>query len=114
MSKKIDQVIWAHSRWKVHLKEAIKTGKSDFTVEEVRNPHACPFGQWLDSKEGRTLPHYSEIVQLHQDFHQEAAEILNLALSGQKEEAASRVQLGSNFNQLTAKLVNQLAEIGNY
>lgn len=112
MTNKIDQAIWAHSRWKVHLKEAIETGQSDFSVETVRNPHACAFGQWLDSKEGKTLSHYSEIVELHKNFHKEAAKILSLALIGQKKEAASQVQLGSEFSHLTAKLVNTLAEIG--
>ncbi|HIE00132.1 MAG TPA: hypothetical protein EYP59_07550 [Thiotrichaceae bacterium] len=112
MNDKIDQAIWAHSRWKVHLKQAIETGQSDFTVETVQNPHACAFGQWLDSKEGKTLSHYSEIVELHQNFHQEAAHILSLALTGQKEDAATKVQLGSEFSHLTAKLVNKLADIG--
>ncbi|RKZ60051.1 MAG: hypothetical protein DRR16_25585 [Candidatus Parabeggiatoa sp. nov. 3] len=112
MNDKIDPAIWAHSRWKVHLKEAIETGQSDFNVETVRNPHACAFGQWLDSKEGKTLSHYSEIVELHQNFHKEAAQILSLALIGQKDEAASKIQLGSEFSHMTARLVNTLADIG--
>jgi hypothetical protein len=107
----IDKAIWAHSRWKVHLKKAIETGQSEFTIEGVRNPHRCAFGQWLDSPDGRHLPDYSEIVELHSTFHQEASHILELALMGETSEATQKMQLGSRFNQLTAKLVNKLADI---
>ncbi len=112
MKETIEKAIWAHSRWKIHLKQAIETGQSNFTVEEVQNPHHCAFGQWLDSAYGRTLPDYSEVFELHSAFHQEASQILSLALAGQTSEATAKMQLGSPFNQQTAKLVNKLAEIG--
>ena len=112
MKETIDKAIWAHSRWKTHLKQAIETGQSHFTVAEVQNPHNCAFGQWLDSKEGQGLKDYSEIVELHSTFHQEASQILSLALAGLTREATAKMQLGSDFNQKTAKLVNKLAEIG--
>jgi hypothetical protein len=112
MNETIDKAIWAHSRWKVHLKNAIETGQSDFTVEQAQNHHVCAFGKWLDSAEGRTLPHYLEIAELHRKFHQEASQILNIALAGRKNEATDKIHLGSPFSQLTARLVNKLAEIG--
>jgi hypothetical protein len=108
----IDKAIWSHSRWKIHLKNAIETGQSEFTVEQTRNHHACPFGQWLDSAAGKGLPDYKEIVQLHQAFHEEASQVLSLALAGQKHNATDKMVPGSQFTQLTAKLVNKLAEIG--
>ena len=111
MLESMDKVIWAHSRWKVHLKQAIETGKSDFNVEKTSNPHACEFGQWLDSEGGKSLPDYDTIVELHNGFHREAAAILGLALKGSVREATEKLQLGSQFNQLTAKLVNKLVEI---
>ncbi len=40
------------------------------------------------------------------------SQILHLALAGQTSEATAKMQLGSPFNQQTAKLVNKLAEIG--
>lgn len=112
MKETIEKAIWAHSRWKTHLKQAIETGKSHVTIEDVRNPHTCAFGEWLDSKEGQKLPGYSDINELHTAFHEEASHILGLALTGQANEATAKMQVGSNFNQLTAKLVNKLAEIG--
>ena len=112
MLETIDKVIWAHSRWKVHLKQAIETGESDFNVENTSNPHACRFGQWLDSEDGKKLPDYDMIVQLHKEFHREASNILDLALKGSASEATAKMQMGSKFNRLTAKLVNGLVEIG--
>ncbi|HHB92074.1 MAG TPA: hypothetical protein ENK59_02530 [Thioploca sp.] len=112
MLETIDKAIWAHSRWKIYLKQAIETGESNFNVKDTSNPHACVFGQWLDSKDGKNLPDYDIIVELHTNFHIEASNILDLALKGHANEATSKMQMGSKFSQLTAKLVNRLAEIG--
>lgn len=107
----IDKAIWAHSRWKLHLQNAINNGKSEFSVAETRNPMLCKFGEWLYSVEGKTLPNFAEIVELHQQFHQEAGKILALVLSGQIEDAKAKMESGSDFNQLTAKLVKMLSEL---
>ncbi|MDM8559428.1 CZB domain-containing protein [Candidatus Parabeggiatoa sp. HSG14] len=111
MKETIDKAIVAHSRWKIHLKNAIKTGKCNSTVEEVQNSHACKLGEWLDSAAGKALPSYQELFELHREFHQEASHVLHLALTGQKSEATEKMDLGSQFSQLTAKLVNKLAEV---
>jgi hypothetical protein len=105
-------MIQSHTRWKLRLKEAIEHGKSDFAVAEARNPHLCQFGQWLDSVEAKKMPNYSEIVELHRDFHDEAANILYMALHNQKEIAIEEMKLGgSQFNHTAAGLVNKIAEI---
>ncbi len=107
----LDEVIQAHSHWKTHLKKAIEAGKCNHSVLDVADEHQCTFGQWLDSPTGKSLPHYNDIAEMHRTFHKEAAHILRLALQGNKEEALENMKLGSHFNQLTAKLVNKLAEI---
>lgn len=106
-----DKMIQSHSHWKFRLKEAIEHGKSDFVVTDARNPHLCQFGQWLDSVEAKKMPNYSEIVELHRDFHDEAANILYMALHNQKEIAIEKMKLGSEFNQLAAGLINKIADI---
>ena len=111
IEKAIEQAIFAHSRWKVHLKQAIETGKSDFNVKDTSNPHACAFGEWLDSEDGKTLPGHDTIAELHEEFHIEASNILALALRGSASEATAKMQIGSKFSQSTARLVNALAEI---
>jgi CheY-like chemotaxis protein len=109
--ERFDEVILAHSQWKRRLKKAIETGVSDLNPQEAKDYHNCSFGQWLYSKDSKKLPHHLELLEMHRKFHEEAAMILQLALQGAKVEAMERVALGSQFNQLTAKLVNKLAEI---
>lgn len=109
MKEALQKAIIAHSHWKYHLREAIMTGNTSIPIEDVKNPHICELGKWLDSPSGKTLPNHAELVQIHQDFHKEAAYVLTLAVHGKKEEAAARMQPGSYFSQLTAKLVNRLA-----
>jgi hypothetical protein len=111
IKSEIEKAVLAHSLWKTHLKEAITTGKSHFSVTTVGNSHLCEFGKWLDSAEANTIPNYQEVVKLHQEFHKAAAQVLELALSGKSEAALSQMQLGSHFSQLTAQLVSKLAEL---
>jgi hypothetical protein len=111
MKEELQKAIAVHSQWKYRLQQAIRTGKSHTKIEDVKNAHLCELGKWLDSPAGKTLLGYAEIVKVHQAFHEEAAHILTLALEGKKTEAEARMQLGSYFGQLTAKLVNKLAEL---
>lgn len=109
--EKLNQAILMHSQWKKRLKMAVETGKSEFTINNAKNPHACTLGEWLNTREGRSITCYPELTEVHQAFHREAAEILQLALRGAKSEALARLELGSPFGQLTAKLVNYLVEL---
>ena len=43
----IDKAIAAHARWKSHLRQAIETGTSEWTVDRVRPDNVCEFGHWL-------------------------------------------------------------------
>ncbi len=52
------------------------------------------------------------VVSVRNPVHREAATILDLALKGSAREATAKMQMGSKFNQLAAKLVNGLVEIG--
>lgn len=111
MKELLHKAITTHSHWKYNLQQTIKTGKSSVTVNEVKNAHLCELGKLLDSAAGKTLPDYAEIIKIHQAFHEEAAAILELALVGKPAEAQARMQLGSYFGQLTAKLVNKLSDL---
>ncbi|GEM_PF-678480 len=112
MNKKMGDAIVMHNRWKFDLKQAIATGQSHILVEEAQNPLLCSFGKWLYSAEGIILPNYLELVELHGEFHKEAANILHLALTGESSEAIARMQLGSDFSRISSNLIDKLAEIG--
>jgi aerotaxis receptor len=106
-----DQIVHSHSSWKYLLKNVIESGRSELSVVDARDMHCCVFGQWLDSPAGNSLPHYSKVVELHRHFHEEAANVLDLALQGQSHQASEALKLGSPFNQATASLINELSEI---
>lgn len=109
MNLKIMEAIVIHNKWKFDLKNAIETGQSDFTVDDIQNTHLCTLGKWLDSVEGKCLPDYFKIVELHRKFHHEAGKILYLALTGQPSQAIAKMQLGSLFSQLSSQLIDKLA-----
>ena len=102
----LDCAIAAHARWKYRLMEAIETGRSSWHVGDVRADHACDFGKWL-----LTLPlshrlsrHCKEVKRLHAEFHGLAADVLELALAGRKDEAAAAIALGSRFATVSSSL----------
>lgn len=112
LSETIEKAILAHSHWKHLLQNAIKIGYSHIPVKEAKDPTLCEFGKWLYSNEAAWLiRHYPQLAELHKTFHEEAGKILFLVLQNRTDEAKTHMQLGSDFNQSTAKLVNLLVEI---
>jgi Chemoreceptor zinc-binding domain len=106
----IDKAIAAHARWKSQLRQAIETGKSEWTVERVRPDDVCEFGQWLGE---RPVPEkmseaYRTVADLHARFHQEAASVLALALAGHRDRAAAGMAVGSPFASASAKLTSAM------
>ena len=45
MKELLHKAITTHSHWKYNLQQAIKTGKSSVTVNEVKNAHLCELGK---------------------------------------------------------------------
>jgi methyl-accepting chemotaxis protein len=103
----IDSALTAHALWKKRLQDAVSTGKSEFKPETVRTDNACQFGQWLyglplgDTKSES----YLKVKTLHADFHKVAGDILQLALSGKKEEGLKKLEYGGEYGSITGKLV---------
>jgi hypothetical protein len=102
----INDIIWAHSQWKSHLRKAIDMQSSPLNVSDAGNTKKCYFGKWLMSAEAHRLANHADLVEIHQNFHQQAAKILQMALDGHRHEAHEAIALGSHFNKLTAELVN--------
>jgi hypothetical protein len=102
----IDKAIAAHARWKSHLRQAIETRKSDWTVDRVRPDNLCDFGRWLGERPApqRMTEHYKSVHDLHARFHTEAAHVLELALAGRREDAAAAMAIGSPFANVSSKL----------
>jgi hypothetical protein len=105
-ARQIDHGIAAHARWKYRLFDAVETGKSHWTVEQIRSHTACEFGRWVASLSpaDRQAEHCQKVIDLHREFHGAAAEVLALALRQQKEAAQAAVALNSPFSLISAHL----------
>jgi hypothetical protein len=108
----ITKAIGAHGLWKSRLSSAIESGKSEFTPDQVKADDACEFGRWLY---GSSLPQtakqgqdYETCRHLHAEFHQEAANVLKLALIGQKDKAIQALGPRSKFADISASLTGAM------
>lgn len=99
------------SRW---LAIAIAVGTSDFDPEVIKLPDRCEFGKWLYgssiSPDVRASDYYKRVLELHAEFHAEAAAILSLALQGDKALAETRMAPGGKFDSLSTTLTELLEE----
>jgi hypothetical protein len=102
----LDQALAAHAKWKYRLMEAIDTGRSEFRVGDVRTADACNFGKWLLALplSARLSDNYKQVRALHAEFHGLAADVLELALAGRKEEATAAMALRSRFATVSSNL----------
>ena len=110
LAVQIKEAIGAHGAWKLKLKTAINVGYSEYAPKDVRCNDKCRFGQWLHSPdisdEIRTSTPYRVIDRLHSEFHECAANVLELATSGQPVDALK--MLDGEFTLKSEKLVRGL------
>ena len=109
----LDKAISAHARWKIRLREAIDTGKSEWSPEKVRQDNLCDFGKWLYSLSDseKASGYWKQVQKLHAEFHIVAAKVLQLALEGHKNEAEATMDTsGSEFKLASSKLINMMTE----
>ena len=102
----LDQALAAHAKWKYRLMEAIDTGKSQWRASEVRTDNSCNFGKWLFAMplSQRLSENYKKVKALHAEFHGLAADVLELALAGRKDEATAAMALRSRFATVSSNL----------
>ena len=107
-SKEIDQAIAAHGYWKNYLRNAIKTGQIDTTVEAIRSDNQCVFGKWLEDSMLTPMEeashHYKTVKERHAEFHKTAARVVELALAGKKSDAERMISLGGEYTKISAEL----------
>ena len=105
-ASQIDHGIAAHARWKYRLFDAVKTGASEWTTDEIRSYTDCEFGRWLAtlSESERRSEQCTAVMELHRQFHESASEVLALALRGETAAAQQAVALNSPFSLVSANL----------
>lgn len=112
-AREINKAIGAHGVWKVRLREAIETGKSDHSPEKVGADCECEFGKWFYSipLADRPAEFWNPIRLVHARFHAEAGRILKLALDGKRDEALDLVtDLRGDFVTSSIEMTTLLSE----
>ena len=105
-TEKLVDAIAAHAKWRFNLKQAIETGRSEFNVETVKSDADCEFGQWLRSLPlaERVSENWRIVRDLHAEFHEAAAAVLDMALTGRTEEANDELGRKGRFSQISTEL----------
>jgi len=109
----IDKAVSAHGMWKHKLRSAIESGESESTADKVSVDTNCSFGKWLYKRidpSAKGSLYYTEVLQLHAEFHLAAGEILRLALLGEKDEANRLMGLTGDFAQKSGYLTKKMKE----
>ena len=110
----IEKGIGVHGMWKARLRRAIETGKFDASIDTIRKDNHCDFGKWLY---GSTLSDidkasnsYKTVRDLHEEFHRTAAKIVDLALSGKKDEASKMISHDGEYALISSILTAKMME----
>lgn len=110
----INKAIGAHSHWKKRLRAAIEAGDSKLTVDQVAKDDACDLGKWLQGESipesVRTTADFEACRELHAQFHKAAAEVLRLAVSGDKAAALAALGSDTRFANLSSALTLRLMQ----
>lgn len=109
----ISKAISAHGQWKQKLRTAIQTGECESTPSKVKQDNNCAFGKWLHERidgGAKGSVYYSDVVDLHAEFHQQAGAILELAVNGDPEQARGLMGLGQPFAKYSSALTLKLKE----
>lgn len=109
-AEEIKKAIAAHGLWKSRLRQAIDSGRSQWSVEEIAAEDQCELGRWLKIVEptAEDAERIEHIRTLHGKFHREAAQVLQLAHGGQRSVANLAMAAGSPFDRLTSELTREL------
>ena len=110
IAEEITKAIGAHGMWKQRLRQAIDTGKSEFTIERVRPDNLCDFGKWLYSLPpgDQKSSHWKTVQDLHGKFHAQASHVLGLAVRGHKQEAEHELAAESKFTKISSELTGAM------
>ena len=112
LSEEIASAIGAHGAWKLRLRTAVNTGRSELSCEQVGKDDQCPFGKWLYgpgiSSEMKTSEHYRTCRTLHAEFHRCASKVLKLAVAGEKQQAETELSPAGAFTAVSNRLMSAM------
>ncbi|MBP9185091.1 MAG: CZB domain-containing protein [Fuscovulum sp.] len=107
----------AHARWRLRLKTALTTRRSDIPVEQAACDDRCEFGKWLHDPSLdpaiRDSQPYRVVRRLHAEFHKVAADALEGALNGQRRrrDRSALAEFDGSSSKLMTALQKWLGEV---
>lgn len=110
-TRKINEAIVSHGKMKERLKLAIGGDGADLKPAVVSADDQCEFGVWLHQQappEVRRSAAYQNVLKLHASFHRESGRVLELALSGQREQAERAMSAAGEWGRAAASLLAAL------
>jgi len=112
MIEQITNAIGAHGAWKLKLRLAMSSGKSEIDPDRACVDNKCPFGKWIhgtsiDAATQAGLP-YKVVRRLHAEFHESASNVLRHAINARP--AAAEKLFEGEFAERSDKLVRALAK----
>ena len=109
----IDAAINAHERWKARLMDYLE-GRSTETMDPdvIRQDHRSALGNWLHGVGAATMGHQAAFPLLmarHQYFHEQAANMIELAQQGEWDKAVQ--VLNGGYRHGSSQVVLLLKEL---
>jgi hypothetical protein len=103
------EIIGAHVMWKQRLITFLAGDSTEkLDPETIRFDNRCALGKWIygDGASMSHLPRYEEVRSLHAQFHQYAADVVNLHLAGNTADAEKL--LHGDYSRLSETLKHRM------
>jgi hypothetical protein len=113
LNRRANDAIWTHHTWVSILRKAIAERACERSVAETADGETCDIGRWLASEippAFRSTELYDTTLRIHRRFHVEAANVLRLALAGEREAALASMEPVGDFFLVAAHMRTVLYE----
>jgi len=110
LKDEIQRAVGAHGMWKQRLIKAVAEAQNDAASAKASLGNDCDFGKWLHGlpPTEKSSEHWKKVQALHEEFHVEAARILELAVTGRSVEASAGMAPGGKFAVLSAQMTTAM------
>ena len=101
----LESAIGKHAEWKVKFRAAIAKNQQ-MDIVHVGNIHVCEFGAWLDGegkRQNRHLTEFSNLIEIHKQFHQEAVKVASLINAKRYPEAEAALS-GASYSDASKQM----------
>lgn len=108
-----DEAIAAHTKWKVRLRTFIDGTGEKLESAKVAVDNQCDLGKWIygEGAKYKSLDSYAKLRESHARFHKCAAQVVEQASSGKKQQAEAMIGAGGEFSRLSQETVGAIMQM---